>query len=164
MTPERSLDFALVGPYYVSGKTVLTKSDELANAGEIETFDREGLKLVALAGSTSETFVKERLPKAELTTVPDYDKAVAMVLEDRVAAMVADLPACVVTMLRNPDKGLKMSGALLTTEPIGIALPPDQPRFESYVTNILEAIDDVGELDALADYWFKGAGWLSGVP
>jgi len=34
MTPERSLKFNFAGPYYVSGKSVLTKSKELASYGD----------------------------------------------------------------------------------------------------------------------------------
>ena len=132
MTAERSLSFAFVGPYYVSGKSLLTQDQTLA--------------------------------RVERTTDPDYAGAVKMVLNGKAGAMVADLPACVVTMLRYPDKGLTTSSALLTLEPIGVAMPLDDPVLEKYITNILEAVEATGQIDELKKYWFEGARWLAMMP
>jgi len=164
MTAERSLSFAFVGPYYVSGKSVLTQDQALARSERTTELNQENLALVALEGSTSELYVKNDLPKTKLLTAPDYDAAVKMVLDGKAQAMVADLPACVVTMLRFPDKGLTTSSALLTLEPIGVALPLDDPVLEKYVTNILEAVESTGQIEELKKYWFEGARWLGMMP
>jgi ABC-type amino acid transport substrate-binding protein len=164
MTAERSMKFAFVGPYYVSGKSVLTRSDDLASARSAGAFNRDGLTLVALEGSTSQAFVQGTLPKTTLLTAEDYDAAVKLVLEGKAQALVADLPACVVAMLQNPDEGLKTSAALLTVEPIGVALPPGDPLFESYVTNVVEALESTGKIAELSKYWFEGAAWLDALP
>ena len=87
-----------------------------------------------------------------------------MVVSGKAKAMVADLPACVVAMLRFPDKGLTTSSALLTLEPIGVAMPLDDPVLEKYITNILEAIEATGQIEELKKYWFEGARWLSMMP
>ena len=131
MTPERSMMFSFAGPYYVSGKSILTKSEELAAHSEAAYFNKPGLSLVALEGSTSQAFVKNILTETTLMTAPDYEAAVKMVSAGKAQAMVADLPAIVVILARNPNKGLKTAGALLTMEPIGVALPgplPKRPR------------------------------------
>jgi polar amino acid transport system substrate-binding protein len=87
-----------------------------------------------------------------------------MVVGGKARAMVADLPACVVAMLRFPDKGLTTSSALLTLEPIGVAMPLGDEVLEKYVTNILEAIEATGQIEELKKYWFEGARWLSMMP
>ena len=164
MTAERSLSFAFVGPYYVSGKSLLTQDEVLARTERTTELNRENLTLVALEGSTSQLYVKSDLPKAKLLTAPDYDAAIKMVLSGKAKAMVADLPACVVTMLRFPSKGLTTSSALLTLEPIGVAMPLDDPVLEKYVTNILEAMEATGQIEESKKYWFEGARWLSMMP
>ena len=164
MTAERSLSFAFVGPYYVSGKSLLTQDEVLARTERTTELNRENLTLVALEGSTSQLYVKSDLPKAKLLTAPDYDAAIKMVLKGKAKAMVADLPACVVTMLRFPSKGLTTSSALLTLEPIGVAMPLDDPVLEKYVTNILEAMEATGQIEESKKYWFEGARWLSMMP
>jgi polar amino acid transport system substrate-binding protein len=164
MTPERSLKFAFAGPYYVSGKSVLTKSKELAAANEASDFNREGLTLVALEGSTSAAFVKNVIPKATLVTAPDYQSAVKMLTGGKANAMIGDLPALVVAMIRKPDSGLTTAGALLTMEPIGVALPAGDPQLVTFVTSLLTAMDSTGKTDERAKYWFQGAAWLSLLP
>ena len=87
MTPERNLQVAFVGPYIVSGKSILTTSKTLAAIEAAQEINQENLKLTALRGSTSQKFVEKAMPKAQLITVPDYDKAVQAVLEGRADAM-----------------------------------------------------------------------------
>lgn len=164
MTAERSLDFAFVGPYYVSGKSVLTQDQTLARVERTTELNQDGLTLVALEGSTSQLYVKSDLPNTTLMTAPDYGVAVKMVVSGKAKAMVADLPACVVAMLRFPDKGLTTSSALLTLEPIGVAMPLDDAVLEKYITNILEAVEATGQVEELKKYWFEGARWLSMMP
>jgi polar amino acid transport system substrate-binding protein len=164
MTPERSLKFNFAGPYYVSGKSVLTKSRELAGYGQAADFNKKGLTLVALEGSTSQAFVKNVLAETELATAPDYDAAVKMVATGKADAMVADLPAIVVYLARHPDMGLMPAGALLTTEPIGVALPAGDAQLETLVSGLLNAAKSAGKLDQRADYWFKGVDWLKELP
>ena len=66
ITAERNLKVAFVGPYYLSGKSILTRSSALAQADDTEDLDQADLKLAALEGSTSQTFVELLIPKATL--------------------------------------------------------------------------------------------------
>jgi polar amino acid transport system substrate-binding protein len=164
MTPERSLKFNFAGPYYVSGKSVLTKSKELAKGTQASDFNKKGLVLVALEGSTSQAFVQNVLTDSTLVTAPDYDAAIKMVVSGKAQGLVADLPALVVALARNPNKGLTMAGALLTMEPIGVALPSDDTKLVDFVSSLISAAKSTGRLDARADYWFKGGKWLAELP
>ena len=86
----------------------------------LQIIEGKKTKLVALKGSTSQAFVEKIIPDATLITAKDYDEAVDMVLQDKVHAMVADYPICVVSVFRHPDKGLLSIVTTLTYEPIGV--------------------------------------------
>ena len=77
---------------------------------EAEDIDAKNTKLVALKGSTSQAFVEKAIPHATLVTANDYDEAVKMVLEDKVHAMVADYPICVVSIFRYPEQRIVICG------------------------------------------------------
>ena len=160
MTPGRNLKVAFVGPYYISGKAFLTKNKKIASAKHTSEIDSPDNTLVALKGSTSQHFVEGVLPKAKLVTTKDYDEAVKMVLADKVTALVADYPICVVSVLRYPDKGLASVITPFTYEPIGIALPPNDPLLVNWMQNFLNALEDSGQLKQLKDHWLKAGPWL----
>jgi polar amino acid transport system substrate-binding protein len=160
MTPGRNLKVAFVGPYYISGKAFLTKNKEIASAQHTSDIDSPDNTLVALKGSTSQNFVEGVLPKAKLVTAKDYDEAVKMVLEGKATAMVADYPICVVSVFRYPDKGLASVITPFTYEPIGIALPPNDPLLVNWMQNFLNTLEESGELEKLKDHWLKPGPWV----
>jgi polar amino acid transport system substrate-binding protein len=164
MTPERNLRVAFAGPYFISGKAILTKSETLSRADEASDINQAGITLTALAGSTSEQFVKEAVPSARLIAATDYDKAVSLVINDEVDAMVADLPICVISLLRHPDAGLTTLASPFTFEPLGIALPPSDPLFINLVQNYVNALEGTGLLTLLKAKWFVDGSWLAELP
>lgn len=164
MTPERNLKAAFVGPYIVSGKSILTKDSTLAQADETGDINQEDLTLIALADSTSQKFVETLLPKATLVTTKDYDEGVQMILDDKATAMVADFPICALSVMRHGDKGLVTLAEPLTIEPIGIAISPGDSLMLNMVQNYLVALEAVGVLAELEAKWFKDGGWLIHLP
>jgi len=74
---------------------------------------------------------------------------------------VADLPAIVVIMARSSDKGLMTPGVLLTTEPIGVAMPTEDPQLEKMIASLLSAMRSTGKLEERSKYWFQGVDWLN---
>jgi polar amino acid transport system substrate-binding protein len=164
ITPERNLRFAFVGPYFVSGKAILTNSKALAQAGEAADIDDPKIKLAALESSTSQQFVESFVPRAQLVTTADYDQAVALVIRDEVDALVADYPICVLSVFRNPGKGLATLLSPLTVEPIGVALPPDDPLLLNLIQNYFSLLERTGTLTQLKDKWFGDGSWISRLP
>ena len=164
MTPQRNLKAAFVGPYVVSGKSILTKSATLATLEDAEEIDRSTLRITALKGSTSERFVKNILEKTTYIGVDDYDAGVQMVIDGKADALVADFPICALSMMRFPDAGLVSLAEPMTIEPIGIALAPGDSLFVNMVTNYLGALEGIGLLDALEKKWFEDGGWLIQLP
>lgn len=164
MTPERNLKVAFVGPYFVSGKAILTKNETLAGSEEADDINKGTVRLAALAGSTSERFVQEVTPEAQLTAVQSYDEAVQAVIDGRVDALVADFPICVISVFRNPDAGLISLSSPFNFEPIGIAMPANDPLFTNLVSNYINLLEGTGLLEELRARWFVDAAWLDELP
>jgi polar amino acid transport system substrate-binding protein len=163
ITPARSLRVAFVGPYFVSGKSLLSKSSEILNAEGPEALNQPNLRIVALAGSTSEDFVRRVLPKAVLVTTGGLDTAVQVVARDEADALLADLETCHFGALRNPDSGLEAREVAFTVEPIGIALAQDDPQLKNLLETYLKALERQGALDKARDYWFQNDEWLQSL-
>lgn len=160
ITPRRNLKVAFVGPYLISGKAFLTKIEKIASATDTSELNNPDTSLVALKGSTSQRFVEGIIPKARLVTAGDYDEAVDMVIQDKVDALVADYPICVVSVLRYPDQGLLSIVAPLTYEPIGIAMPANDALLVNWVNNFINTLKGSGGLMILNDLWFSDGPWL----
>ena len=164
MTPERNLKVAFVGPYMVSGKSVLTKLATLIKVDDLSKINTPAAKLAALKGSTSEAFIQLALPKATLVTVNNYDEGVALVMEDKVHAMVADHQTCLYYVVRYPDKDLAALVTPFTYEPLGIAVPPDDPLLVNWLGNLMKSLEGMGEMNTLFNRWFKDGSWLKEMP
>ena len=164
ITPERNARVAFAGPYFISGKSVLTKSRKISNVEDPSALNDPQHTYAALAGSTSERFVEDVFPKAQLVPTRDYDAAVRMVIDDRVDALVADFPICGVSVLRYPQAGLHTLVTPFTIEPLGIALPADDPLFVNLVQNYLNTLDNTGLLTQLKAKWFSHGAWVAELP
>ena len=160
ITPERSQRVTLIGPYYTSGKTILTRSGELAAVEVPQELDKPGIRLVALAGSTSEKFAREMTPRAQLATTERLEQAIQKVRDGEADALVADRETCAFAALRFPDEGLIASSSVFTVEPMGVAVVPDDPRLANLVESYLNALRDRGVLDKVREFWLKDPSWV----
>jgi len=164
ITPERNMKAAFVGPYFVTGKSILTTSKQLAKARRSKDINDADLTLAALEGSTSELFVKRVVPLSKLVTVPDYETGLDLVKRGKANALVADLQVCLFAVLRNPGAGLTTLAEPLTIEPIGVAAPPNDPLFVNLLTNLFNAMQGTGVLKDLQQKWFEDPSWLDQLP
>jgi len=149
ITPRRNMKVAFVGPYFRSGKAILTKLPTLAQAQTPEDVNDPRKSIVTLRGSTSEQFVKDNMTKVKLVAANSYDEAVDMVITGKVDAMFADYTICVVTIFRYPEAELLTVVSPLTYEPLGIALPGNDPLLVNWVENYLDTLEDSGALEEL---------------
>lgn len=164
MTGKRNMKVAFVGPYFISGKSFVTKIKWIASVKDPGQVNSPKTSLVALRGSTSQAFVKRDVPKAKLLLAKDYDEAVEMVLKGKADAMIADYPICVLTVLRNPGQGLISVISPLNYEPIGIALPGNDPLLVNWMENFLTTLEESGLLDLLRERWLTDGSWLEKLP
>lgn len=153
INPSRNMRVAFVGPYMTSGKCLITKKENLAQADDTEELNIPDMNMVALKGSTSEDIIRSLMPKVKLATVEDINKGVKMVADDKVGGMMADYPVCLHTVNANPEAGFISVFSMLTYEPIGIALPANDALFVNWTTNFLERLDKTQTLELLARKW-----------
>jgi polar amino acid transport system substrate-binding protein len=164
ITPRRNLTVAFVGPYYVSGKGLLATSASLASIRSTSDLNRPGVTLVALEGSTSHTFARNLMPAARLLSAPTYDEAVDMLINGKADALVADHTACIVSALRYPEAGLQAVISPLTYEPLGIAVPAEDPLLVNWLENRLDTLKKSGVIEIMEKRWFSDTLWLERLP
>jgi polar amino acid transport system substrate-binding protein len=120
--------------------------------------------VAVLKGSTSQLFAEKAVPKAKLIITESLDEAVRLVLKDKVNALIADYPFCVVSAFRHQGKGLVAGEARFTVEPLGIALPASDLLLVNWVQNFVKTLEWSGKLTRLTKRWFKDASWVKKLP
>jgi polar amino acid transport system substrate-binding protein len=164
ITPERNARVAFAGPYYISGKSVLTKSRDIADTMDLDRLGSSNRSFAALEGSTSERFVRDSMPQARLVTTQSTESAIAMVINDEVDAMVGDVQVCTFSAWSHPEVELHTSISPFTIEPLGIALPADSPLLINLVQNYLKALETTGMLSRFKAKWLTDGPWIDELP
>lgn len=160
MTPDRNLKVAFVGPYFTSGKGLLTKNSVLAQTKSFKDIDNPNFTLVTLKGSTSEAVTRKGAPLAKLLTASTENEGVQMVIDGKADAMLADYPICMVAAFRNQGSGLVTVVAPITYEPIGIAVPKGDPQLVNWLQNFMNSIEKAGYMKGLGEKWFAKPTWV----
>jgi polar amino acid transport system substrate-binding protein len=160
ITPERNMQVAFIGPYFISGKGILTKTKNIQALQGEGGLNQAKFKVTALKNSTSQLFVEKEAPKAKLVPADSYDQALEMLFSDKVDVMIADSPFCALTAFRFPSKGLTAGQDRLTFEPLGIAVTEDALLI-NWLQNFMLALNGSGELKRLTEKWLKDGSWLS---
>jgi ABC-type amino acid transport substrate-binding protein len=160
MTPDRNMKVAFVGPYFTSGKGLLTKRSALGDAMKMEDLNNINYTFVALKGSTSEAVVRKGAPLAKLITVGSENEGIQMVIDGKADGMLADFPICVVAAHRRQGSGLVPVKAPITYEPIGIAVPKGDPQLVNWLQNFLNGIEKAGYMKDLGEKWFAKPTWI----
>ncbi len=160
ITPERNLKVAFVGPYFLSGKSIVTTREKALSIESVADINNSYTKLAVLKGSTSQNFVQNVVPEAQLITTKNYDEALNLLLEGKADAIVADYPFCAVSAIRYREKKLIALDQPFTYEPLGIALPANDPLLINWVENFLLTLEGSGALEMLTEKWFKDSSWL----
>jgi polar amino acid transport system substrate-binding protein len=164
ITPERSQHFSFLGPYTQTGKSMLTTARVKEAVKDGFEFNDPDIRVVALKNSTSESFVQHNLPKASLHTIANYNEGIQMLLTGEIDAMVADLPILKLSMLRNPEAGMGIIDPPLAIEPVGIAIPNNDPQFANLVRNYLNTLEKTGLNTRLRQKWFEDDSWMATLP
>ena len=164
ITPQRTRQVSFIGPYTLSGKSLLTTAGIKSVVKSSAEFNNSEIRVVALKNSTSESFVQRNLPEADLQAISNYNEGIQMLLTGRIDAMVADVPILKLSMLRYPGAGLSMIEPPLSIEPIGIAIPKNDGQFENLIRNYMFSIDRTGLTTRLYKKWFEDNSWIAYLP
>ena len=159
MTPKRNLQVAFIGPYYVSGKGILTKKKHIEALKGAAGLNQARFKVAALKDSTSQRFVEKEAPKATLVPAESYQQAIQWLFNDDVHVLIADAPFCALTAFRYPDKDLVAGQDRLTLEPLGIAVTEDTLLI-NWLQNFLLGLNGSGELKRLMETWLNDGPWI----
>ncbi|MCG6910393.1 MAG: transporter substrate-binding domain-containing protein [Deltaproteobacteria bacterium] len=163
ITPKRNMEVAFVGPYYISGKGILTKKKHLDALQGAAGLNQAQFRVTALKDSTSQRFVEKEAPKAKLIPATSYDQAIQWLFDDNVDVLIADAPFCALTAFRFPEKGLTAGQDRLTFEPLGIAVKEDALMI-NWLQNFMLALNGSGELKHLTQKWLQDGSWISQLP
>ena len=163
MTLERNREVAFVGPYYISGKGIITKTQTISTLQQAEGLNNPEFKVAALKNSTSQSFVEQAAPKAQLVPTKSYDEALDMLLKDKINAIVADYPYCAFAAFRYQEKGLVAGQSKFTFEPLGIAVPEDALLI-NWLGNFISMFEASGQLKNLNEKWFQDGSWIKDLP
>jgi len=163
MTLERNKKVAFVGPYYNSGKGILTKTENIASLKDPGGLNKPEFRVATLKDSTSQIFVQKDTPKATLVATQSYDEAIDMLLGDKIDAVIADYTFCAFTAFRFREKGLIAGQNKLTYEPLGIAVPEDTLLI-NWLQNFMTMLEGSGQLKSLNTLWFQEGSWIKALP
>jgi polar amino acid transport system substrate-binding protein len=163
ITAERNLRIAFVGPYFISGQSILTTKAAAMGISSPADVNKAGFSIAVPRGTTTEMIAKNMLPKADRVPAASTDEALKMLVDGKVKAMMADFPFVTVEAIRYRDKGL-VSKQPLTSEPLGIAVRPNDPLLVNFLENLLGTMRGNGLLNALTQRWFKETDWMADLP
>jgi len=164
MTIDRNKKVAFIGPYLISGNTMLTKEERFKSAQSIEDIDKEGVKIVVMQGTTSEEYAKANITKAILFKSATTKLALQMLIDGKVDVMIGAYPTIALALLDHKSEGFFTSADFLDYEPIGIAVAPSDPLLINLVSNYLNALERTGILGILKSKWFEEGSWLLEAP
>lgn len=164
ITPARNARVAFAGPYLISGSSLLTRSELAKTLLTQASLNSPERSWAALEGSTGEALILEAFPLAKFVGIEDQEAAVAGIAHGEIDGLVADLPFVQFQIVRNPELELATLASPFTTEPLGIALPPNSPLFSNLVQNYLNTLEYTGQLIQMKARWLNAGEWLSEMP
>ena len=165
MTTERNRRVAFAGPYFLSGKGLLTTSAALAKVDETSDLQGGGPHtFVALKGSTSFDLIESLGGGVKAVAVADYAAGIQQVINGKADGMVADYPVCVVALFQHPDAGLESVISPFTFEPLGAAVAPNDALFLNLVQNYMNTLEGIGLMGLLRAKWFENGDWIPLLP
>jgi ABC-type amino acid transport substrate-binding protein len=152
---ERREKVAFTVPHFITGARMLVKASSRAERLE----DLQGKTVVSTKGTTPlkavESANRERLMGLKVVEAPDHARAIEMVEKGEADAFVMDDVLLYGLAANRPDpKALKVVGKFLTTEPLAIMLPKNDPAFKKIIDDEMKRLIRSREIYAIYDKWF----------
>ncbi|MCA1021221.1 glutamine ABC transporter substrate-binding protein [Halobacillus litoralis] len=150
ITEERKETIDFSDPYYDAG---LILAVDASNEEITSEEDLAGKKVGTRSGTTSETYISENHPDAELITFPGIVEAYMDLESGRLDAVMYDVPNVKYYVNNDAEGTLKTAGDTLQGEQYGIAFPKDSELVED-VNEALQTLIDNGTYDDIYEEWF----------
>ena len=153
ITEERDAHIDFSDPYYDAGLILAVRAEEEGISSED---DLAGKKVGTRSGSTSETYLKDNHPEADVVSFPGIVEAYMDLEAGRVDAVLYDVPNVKYYVSQDSATDLKTAGGVLQGEQYGIAFPEDSPLVDK-VNAALKTLRENGEYDRIYTKWFGAA-------
>ena len=152
---ERREKVAFTIPHFITGARLLVKADSAVDRIE----DLMGKKLVSTKGTTplkaADQANRERLMGITLLEAADHARAVEMVEKGEAEAFVMDDVLLFGLAANRPNPAaLKVVGKFLTTEPLAIMLPKNDPDFKKVADDEMRRLIVSRDIYPVYDKWF----------
>ena len=153
---ERRQKVGFTIPHFITGARLLVRANSTVERIE----DLNGKNLVSTKGTTplkaAEQANRERLLGVKILEAPDHAKAVEMVESATAEAFVMDDVLLFGLASNRPNPAaLKVVGKFLTTEPLAIMLPKNDPEFKKVVDAEMRRLIQSGEIYPIYAKWFS---------
>ena len=153
---KRKEVISFAGPYYNAGQDILVLA---GNPEGIEgPEDLEGKPVCTVAGSTSETNIKEYTD--QVTSLAGYAECLPLVSSGQVVALTTD-NVILAGLAANSGGEFEVVGNPFTEEPYGIGLTKDDTVFRNWINDVLEEAFEDGRW---AEAWEATAGTVLPLP
>ncbi|MBU3847420.1 MAG: amino acid ABC transporter substrate-binding protein [Candidatus Acinetobacter avistercoris] len=142
--------------YYATEVRMVVK----ANSTVKDLGDLNGKAVATTQGTTSDKYIKmgAKGEQVKVTNVygKDHSDSFAMVASGRAAAFVMDdnILAGLIAKSSTP-KDFKIVGPVLSSEPYGIMLPKDDPKYKAIADRVVTGMWKNGQMVALYKKWFQ---------
>ncbi len=152
---ERRQKVAFTIPHFITGARLLVKADSKVERIE----DLGGKKLASTVDTTPLKAAKqanrERLLGINIVEAPDHARGVEMVEKGEAEAFLMDdvLLYGLAANRANPA-ALKVVGKFLTTEPLAIMLPKNDPAYKKLIDDEMRRLIISGEIQPIYEKWF----------
>lgn len=152
---ERRQKVAFTVPHFITGARLLVKASSAVDRLE----DLQGKTLTSTKGTTPLKAVtqanRERLMGIKIVEAPDHARGVEMVEKGEADAFLMDDVLLYGLSAARPDpKALKVVGRFVTTEPLAIMLPKNDPEFKKLVDEEMRRLITSREIYPIYDKWF----------
>jgi ABC-type amino acid transport substrate-binding protein len=152
---ERREKVAFTVPHFITGARLLVKANSKAERLE----DLMGRTIVLTKNTTALKAVdsanKERLLGLKLVEANDHGQSISMVEQGQAEAFAMDDVSLYGLAATRPDpKALKVVGKFLTTEPLAIMLPKNDPEFKKIIDDEMKRLIRSREIYPIYEKWF----------
>ena len=136
---KQVVDFA--GPYFVAQQDLMVKSDD----NSIRSVDDlGGKKVCTVRGSTSETNLKAKAPRASVTLFDTYSLCAEALRDGRAVAVTTD-NTILAGLVKESGGALKLVGSPFSEEPYGMGMKKGEQAWRDFLNDWLEEIFADGE-------------------
>ena len=151
-------------PYTKTAKTLLTTKAKLKEITDSTNANDKSIHLVALENSTSLDLAKIRIPDAKITTIPHYEQALIMMHAGKTDELIADLPICELSIIRDTRNELTILKKPLLIKDVTIATNQNESELQAIISNTSKKLIKTGKIEKIHNKWFANPQWIAILP